>query len=124
MNKNWEKFQQRLEQEKEQLEVSLSAIGKKINVEHNGDWEAIPTETGEIAFRDETADRLEELQERQATEVELEQAWRAVNLALAKITAGTFGQCEICHQDIESERLEALPYARTCKQHLDQERAL
>jgi RNA polymerase-binding transcription factor DksA len=34
--------------------------------------------------------------------------------ALARIEQGTFGRCENCHQEISRERLEAMPYARSC----------
>lgn len=34
--------------------------------------------------------------------------------ALAKIDAGTYGACEVCHEPIARARLRALPYARLC----------
>ncbi len=34
--------------------------------------------------------------------------------ALAKLDAGTYGECESCHQDISEVRLEAMPAARLC----------
>jgi DnaK suppressor protein len=37
-----------------------------------------------------------------------------VERALAKIEAGTYGQCESCHNEIASARLEAMPAARYC----------
>lgn len=43
----------------------------------------------------------------------------AVEVALAKVAAGTYGVCENCGNDISLERLEALPYSTlcmTCKQ--------
>jgi len=39
---------------------------------------------------------------------------REVYDALGRIYDGTFGKCEFCGQDIEKERLEAVPYARLC----------
>lgn len=38
----------------------------------------------------------------------------AVDAALGKIAAGTFGVCERCGNDIAVERLEALPYSTLC----------
>ncbi|MDD3652772.1 MAG: TraR/DksA C4-type zinc finger protein [Desulfotomaculaceae bacterium] len=38
----------------------------------------------------------------------------AVNEALAKIDAGTYGICDLCGQDIEPDRLEAIPYTTVC----------
>lgn len=37
-----------------------------------------------------------------------------VRSALARLEAGTYGQCERCGQPIAPERLEARPIARTC----------
>lgn len=37
-----------------------------------------------------------------------------VLLALEKINNGTYGVCESCEQEIESERLEALPVTSLC----------
>jgi len=43
-------------------------------------------------------------------EEELEQ----VNHALLKIERDLYGKCETCHEDIDKERLEALPFAPYC----------
>jgi DnaK suppressor protein len=37
-----------------------------------------------------------------------------IDLALAKIAAGTYGSCENCGTEIPRARLEALPHARLC----------
>ena len=37
-----------------------------------------------------------------------------INDALGRITAGTFGRCEECHQPIAKPRLQALPYTPRC----------
>ncbi len=49
-----------------------------------------------------------------------------VDAALDRLEAGTFGLCEVCHETIESERLEADPLVRFCLDHLTppQQRAL
>ena len=39
-----------------------------------------------------------------------------VEHALAKIGAGTYGSCEMCHEAIVEARLEAMPAARYCIQ--------
>jgi len=47
--------------------------------------------------------------------IEREAALRGeVMLALGKINDGTYGVCESCDQEIESERLEALPVTSLC----------
>lgn len=37
-----------------------------------------------------------------------------VDAALNKISEGTYGQCEVCHKEIERDRLEVRPYTRLC----------
>ena len=47
----------------------------------------------------------------------------AVNAALDRIDAGTFGECRTCHQEIGLKRLEAIPWTRyciTCQELLDE----
>ena len=43
-----------------------------------------------------------------------EHVLKAIDAALAKIEAGTFGICENCGQPIAEERLAAIPYATQC----------
>lgn len=38
-----------------------------------------------------------------------------VKAALRKIENGTYGTCDLCGGDIETERLKALPYTNHCK---------
>lgn len=40
-----------------------------------------------------------------------------VENALNRIENGTYGECEVCGEDIEVKRLEALPYATLCMDH-------
>ncbi|MBB4826083.1 YteA family regulatory protein [Sporosarcina luteola] len=40
-----------------------------------------------------------------------------VDDALEAIQNGTYGKCEVCHEDIPYERLEALPYTTVCIEH-------
>lgn len=37
-----------------------------------------------------------------------------VEAALKRIEEGTFGQCEMCHREIERDRLDVRPYTRLC----------
>jgi len=47
---------------------------------------------------------------------------RAVDAALERVSAGTYGTCEVCRQPIAVARLEARPTARTCVNHVDTRR--
>ena len=57
-----------------------------------------------------TAERGEA--ERLATE--LREALEEVDAALDRLTAGTYGTCQVCGKPIGSPRLEAMPAARFC----------
>lgn len=96
-----------------------------LNPENPRDWVATPTDTEEgEADENVAADKSEELEERAAILADLEIRYNAIRRALAKIKDGGFGVCEVCAQQIEDERLEANPAARTCKAHLNDETML
>jgi len=115
---------------KEQLLIKKSQVEhdlKEIAVlnETTGDWVAVP-EAGSIGTADENieADTVEEWNERRATLALLETMYRNCQRALEKITADTYGSCEICAQEIQADRLVVNPAARTCKEHLEAESKL
>lgn len=43
-----------------------------------------------------------------------EQLLAECQAAVERIMCGTFGKCEVCGNMISRERLDAIPYARTC----------
>ena len=47
--------------------------------------------------------------------------FRAIEDALARIRNGTFGTCEACQDPISRARLEAVPWARLCRDCKDRE---
>jgi RNA polymerase-binding transcription factor DksA len=116
-------YKERLESELARLDTELEAIATF--EEATVDWLAKPDPT-ELSEADENteADGVEEWQEREATVTQIETLYHTTKRALEKITAGTFGICEICQKPIEADRLEVLPTARTCKEHRDDERTL
>lgn len=112
-------FQKKLKTEKAILEEELRGIARA-NPKNPDDWRAVPAETDEASFRDEVADRLEELEDREATVGPLETRLHDTRSALDRIKTGNYGLCAVCQGPIERERLEANPAAATCKQHLNQ----
>ena len=64
--------------------------------------------------REEEATESLELERRLALERGIKEQLTAIESALAKITAGTYGKCDVCGKPIEPARLEALPQARRC----------
>tara|TARA_B100000378_G_C17783859_1_gene321306 strand:- start:73 stop:441 length:369 start_codon:yes stop_codon:yes gene_type:complete len=67
------------------------------------------------------ADQLEDFGNNNAITNDLEERLENVNKALDDIEKGTYGTCFVGGEphDIEEDRLEALPSARTCKAHMD-----
>ncbi len=116
----WEKFKEKLLAEKKLVEEELSTIAQPSKTNPT-DWQARPPEEGSVEFKDETADRLEELADREATTDVLEARLKNIVAALDRITTGSYGHCEIGQEMIEVERLEAMPTARTCKTHREEE---
>ncbi len=113
-------FKKRLTDELHKLEGELKDLGWQ-NPE-TGDWEATGGDIdGSATESDELADRQEEYGENRAEIEEIEIHWRNVKRALQKIEEGTFGICEISGDDIEEDRLEVNPSARTCKAHMEEE---
>ncbi len=113
-------FKKRLTDELHKLEGELKDLGWQ-NPE-TGDWEATGGDIdGSATESDELADRQEEYGENRAEIEEIEIHWRNVKRALQKIEEGTFGICEISGDEIEEDRLEVNPSARTCKAHMEEE---
>ena len=84
-------YKNRLEEEKVRLENELSAIGKR-RTDNPNDWDVVSPDLEQAAFRDEIADRLEEMDERKAAEVSLEKDLSDINRALDKIEQGIYGR--------------------------------
>lgn len=112
-------FREKLEAEKDRLTADLSGIATP-SPTIAGDWDTVPGDTEEMALEGEVADRLEDNEEREATEQALEARLDEVTLALEKIASDDYGMCEICHMEIEADRLEANPAAATCKAHINE----
>jgi RNA polymerase-binding transcription factor DksA len=112
------RFKERLEEEKTKLEGELQTVGRR-NPSNPADWEAVPQETGMEADPNDQADQMEHYGENAAILNDLEIRYNDVLAALSRIEKGTYGVCETGNEEIESERLNADPAARTCKEHLN-----
>ncbi len=108
------KFKKLLEKELKSLETDLKTVGHK-NPDNPKDWE--PT-SGEVDVNAsdiaDIADNIESYESNTAVLKQLEVQYNDVKDALAKIKNGTYGICEVTGKQIEVERLEANPAARTC----------
>ena len=115
-----QKYKTALEEEFKVLEGELASVGRR-NPNNKEDWE--PTQ-GDLpsggSDRNEGADGIEQYEEHAAILKELETRYNNVKLALSKIDGEGFGKCEISGEDIELDRLDANPAARTCKEHINE----
>ncbi len=114
-----EHYKERLEKEKAMLEQEMEKVGRR-NPENPSLWEALPSEDRDTSQADEntTADAIEGYEDNAAILHTLEERHQDVRSGLDKIKHGTFGLCQVCQAEIESDRLEANPSARTCKEHM------
>ncbi len=112
-------FKEVLLNEQKVLESQLSSIGRK-NPENPSDWQATIPENGADEADDlEVAGSLEQFENNNAEVENLEKQMNDVKNALEKIENGTYGVCEIGGEEIEEDRLNANPSARTCKAHMN-----
>ena len=118
-----EEFQIQLEAELKSITAELSTIA--VNSPDSDDWVSIP-DSEELGNADENveADAVEEWNERRAVLAQLEIRYRNIKRALQKITDGTYGICEISGKEIETERLQANPAARTNLANMDRVKEL
>ena len=116
---NLDEFKKKLEAEKQTLVTELSRYGTFSS--ETGEWEAVPNQD-DLSEPDENdaADRFEDFEERTAMVATLETRYKEITDALAKMEKGKYGICEIGGEEIELERLEANPGARTCMAHINQ----
>lgn len=118
---DYEHFKERLEKEKAVLEEEMAKIGRK-NPDRKGDWEPMPPTDRDTSTADENtvADAIEGFEDNAAIMQTLETRYNDIKSALDKIKHNAYGTCQICGKEIETDRLEANPSARTCKEHIDQ----
>ena len=88
-----------LEEEREQLRHQLKDVGVVGGFDENF------ADSGQVAA---------EQGENRALIGQLEETLLAVEKALAKLDAGTYGVCENCGKTISEARLEAMPATRYC----------
>lgn len=120
---NTEQLKAKLEDEKTLLESELKTVGVR-NPNNPKDWEPTPGDHSAEADPTDVADTSEAMQENQAILDDLEIRYNNVLRALRKIEEGKYGTCEIGGEPIKPERLDANPAARTCTNHMDEERTL
>jgi RNA polymerase-binding transcription factor DksA len=115
---NTDSYKARLEEEKENLEKNLGTIAQP-NASVPGEWEAVQKDTSQEADPNDRADLLDQYQENRALVDVLNPRYKEVVAALARIEDGSYGKCDVCGNEIEADRLDADPAAKTCISHKD-----
>ncbi len=120
MTIDYEHFKKKLEKEKALLEAELEKVGRR-NPDRPSDWEATPPTDRDTSQADENtmADSIEGYEDNVAIVRTLEARYNDIKSGLDKIKHNAYGICQVCKKEIETERLEANPSARTCKEHMD-----
>jgi RNA polymerase-binding transcription factor DksA len=112
------KIKEKLEIERDVLLGQIRDIGK-LNPETN-EWEAIPEERdSRESDQNDMADRFEDFEARSIMIKVLETRLNNILSALKGLNRESFGRCEVCKKDIEMDRMEVNPAAKTCKKHLN-----
>ena len=107
---NVQKMRERILQEKSRLEHDREQLrandGMSNEVGESTDFDMNhPADSGS-----ETFERTKDLALRASIDGELAQ----IEVALAKMDAGTYGICDNCGESIPAGRLDAIPYATLC----------
>ena len=109
MSINLDAAKQKLLKLKEEYETRINKIENDIQNpqdELNKDWE-------------DQAISIRQNDTRQLLAAEARQNLIYVDDALSHIANGTYGECEVCGEEIQEQRLEAVPYATLCMDHAE-----
>jgi len=107
---NTNEFRERLVQERARVANAISYL-------HEDNSRSLEDEAEEETFDQHPADAASITLGREidtTLEENSEQVLRAIDDALARIEAGTYGTCGRCGNAISEARLEAMPYANKC----------
>ncbi len=108
MKAKYKELRARLESERKRLQEELEQLTVSL---HPGDDRR---EGSPFGKREEEATETSELEKRLALEQRTRDLLSSVEHALQKFEEGTYGLCDKCGKAIASERLEALPQASLC----------
>ncbi len=110
---NTDMYKNKLDEEKKLLETQLTDLGAKLDPE-TGNWQAVPEALETESDENDLGDKYEDFESTTEKVETLEERLSDVNTALSKIGTEKFGVCETCGAQIEEDRLDANPAAKTC----------
>lgn len=96
----------------------LTALKKEYQTRiDNIDYDMQHPDTDMVEDWDDQAVITEQNEVRKSLLIEAQHNLELVNNALLRIKNGTYGICAVSGEEIEPERLAAVPYATTCMKH-------
>lgn len=101
-----------LETERDEIMNDLKSFSVKDPI--TGNYSTISDTSETQADDSDLDDRNEDFENDSAMTETLSLKLKDIEDALSKINNEKYGVCEICNQEIEEERLQANPSARTC----------
>jgi DnaK suppressor protein len=112
------KFKNLLEEEKA---VVLSQLQDMARLDGDtGEWDTVPDSSdAPEPDSNDMADRFEDFEEKSSMVNSLSARYKDITDALQKIEENKYGICEVSGKEIEEDRLEANPAARTCKEFMN-----
>ena len=102
---------------REMLVAERGRVSSAIHHLHQSNSDSLEDETGEETYDNHLADSATATLNREidfTLEENSEHLLTAIDEALGRIEAGTFGTCVRCGRPIAEGRLEAIPYATRC----------
>ncbi len=102
VNRSYVAFEKALLLRKRELNARIADFLEDVAVQ------AEPDDEGDVAIQNYSTDWAAAALDR------ARRTLTEVDAALARIKAGKYGVCEVCHMSIPRARLEALPWARLC----------
>ncbi len=105
-----DRFKQLLLDERERVSAAIDYLQEESPGTLEDETDELPNDNHIADSATATLDREVDF----TLEENAEQVLHAIDAALERIEAGTYGLCTRCGKPIATERLEALPYATLC----------
>ena len=107
------KARRRLDEERERLSETLRNLEADLEAQKESLQELSIVDEHQGDIGTETFEREKDLSIVESVQAGIED----IDRALARLDAGTYGSCEVCHIAIPDERLDVVPAARFCVEH-------
>ena len=102
-----------LDAERQRLSTTLEGLETDLEAQKESLQELSVVDEHQADIGTETFEREKDLSIVESVRAGIED----IDRALERLDAGTYGSCEVCHQPIGDDRLEAVPAARFCVEH-------